>query len=117
VLILKKKKSVVNTVSHAYFALHETFHKVQNFEIIFFGTKVTAEAFLSISQNLKVTSLQGGTNEQNFEVVDKTFIFQGHLNFFGGLLVALLCSSRWSDQKCCKTECVALKTSFQTRPI
>jgi hypothetical protein len=30
--------------------------------------------------------------------------------------MALLCSSRWSDQKCCKTECVALKTSFQTRP-
>jgi hypothetical protein len=28
---------------------------------IFFGTKVTAEAFLSISQNLKVTHLQEGT--------------------------------------------------------
>jgi hypothetical protein len=26
-------------------------------------------------------------------------------------------SSRWSDQKCCRTECVALKTSFQTRLI
>jgi hypothetical protein len=26
----------------------------------FFGTKVTSEAFLSISQNLKVTSLQEG---------------------------------------------------------
>jgi hypothetical protein len=31
--------------------------------------------------------------------------------------MALLCSSRWSDQKCCETECVALKTSFQTRPM
>jgi hypothetical protein len=28
---------------------------------IFVGTKVTSEAFLSISQNLKVTGLQGGT--------------------------------------------------------
>jgi hypothetical protein len=28
---------------------------------IFFGTKVTSEAFLSISPNLKVTGLQGGT--------------------------------------------------------
>jgi hypothetical protein len=28
---------------------------------IFFGTKVTSEAFLSISQDLKVTRLQGGT--------------------------------------------------------
>jgi hypothetical protein len=28
---------------------------------IFFGTKVTFEAFLSISQNLKVKRFQGGT--------------------------------------------------------
>jgi hypothetical protein len=28
---------------------------------IFFDTKVTSEAFLSIFQNLKVTRLQGGT--------------------------------------------------------
>jgi hypothetical protein len=27
----------------------------------FFGTKVTSETFLNISQNLKVTRLQGGT--------------------------------------------------------
>jgi hypothetical protein len=27
----------------------------------YFGTKVTSESFLSISQNLKVTRLQGGT--------------------------------------------------------
>ncbi len=33
---------------------------------------------------------------------------------FLGSFMASLCSSRWSDQKCCKTECVALKTSFQT---
>jgi hypothetical protein len=31
--------------------------------------------------------------------------------------MALLCSSRWSDQNSCETECVALKTSFQTRPM
>ncbi len=51
------------TVSQAYFALHETLHKVQNFQEkkIIFGTKVTSEAFLSMSQNLKVTRLQGGT--------------------------------------------------------
>jgi hypothetical protein len=30
-------------------------------EKIFFGTKVTSEAFLSISQDMKVTRLQGGT--------------------------------------------------------
>jgi hypothetical protein len=35
------------------------------------------------------------------------------LNVFWGSFMALLCSSRWSDQKCCKTECVALKTSFK----
>ncbi len=31
--------------------------------------------------------------------------------------MALLCSIRWSDQKCCIPECVALKTSLQTRPM
>jgi hypothetical protein len=63
-----------------------------------------------------VTRLQGGI-EQNFELVDETLIFQGHLNIFLGLLMALLCSSRWSDQKCCETECVVLKPSFQARPM
>ncbi len=51
-----------NTVSYAYLALHETLQEVQNFyekKKMFFGTKVTSEAFLSISQNLKVTRLQG----------------------------------------------------------
>jgi hypothetical protein len=51
-----------STVSQAYFALHETLHKVQIFrKKISFGAKVTSEVFLSISQNLKVTRLQGGT--------------------------------------------------------
>ncbi len=27
--------------------------------------------------------------------------------------MVLLCSSRWSDQKCCKTECVALNQAFK----
>jgi hypothetical protein len=50
------------TVSQAYFALHKTLHEVQNFwENYFFGNEVTSEAFLSISQNLKVARLQGGT--------------------------------------------------------
>jgi predicted metalloprotease len=39
------------TVSQAYFALHETLHRVQNvLGNIFFGTKVTSEASLSIPE-------------------------------------------------------------------
>jgi hypothetical protein len=64
-----------SAVSQAYFALHETLHKVQSFkEKIFFGTMVTSEAFLGVSQNLKVTRLQGGTQTklwtswQNFDL-------------------------------------------------
>jgi hypothetical protein len=54
-----------DTVSQAYFALHETLHKLPQStkifrEIFFVGTKFASEAFLSISQNLKVTRLQGG---------------------------------------------------------
>jgi hypothetical protein len=53
---------LVTTVSQAYFALHERLHKAQNFsEKNIFGTEVTSEAFLGISQNLKVTRFQGGT--------------------------------------------------------
>jgi hypothetical protein len=55
-------------------------------------------------------------HKRNFNLVDETLIFQGHLNVFWGSFMALLCFSRWSGQKCCKTECVALKTSFQTSP-
>ncbi len=37
-------------------------HKVQNLEEKnIFGTMVTSEAFLSLTQNLRVTRLQGGT--------------------------------------------------------
>ncbi len=56
-------------------------------------------------------------HKRNFNLVDETLIFQGHLNVFWGSFMALLCSSRWSDHKCCKTEYVALKTSFQTSPM
>ncbi len=56
-------------------------------------------------------------HKRTFEVVDEALIFQGHLNVLWGSFMALLCSSRWSDQKCCKTDCVALKTGFQTRPM
>jgi hypothetical protein len=82
---------------------------------IFFGTKVTFEAFLSISQNLKVTVFREA-HKRNFELVDETLIFQGHLNVFCGSFMASLCSSRWSDQNC-KTDCVTLKTSFQSKPV
>jgi hypothetical protein len=52
----------LSTVSQAYFALHNTLHFVQNFrKKIFFVSKVTSETFLSISQSLKVTRLQGCT--------------------------------------------------------
>jgi hypothetical protein len=56
-------------------------------------------------------------HKQNFELADKTLNFQGHLNVLWGSFMALLCLSRWSDQKWCETECVALEISFQTRPI
>jgi hypothetical protein len=51
-----------DTVSQAYFALHETLTKFKFFrKNFFFGTVDTSEAFLSISQNLKVTRLRCGT--------------------------------------------------------
>jgi hypothetical protein len=56
-------------------------------------------------------------HKRNFELVDETLIFQGHLNSFWGSFMASPCSSRWSDQECCKTECVTLKSTFQTRPM
>jgi hypothetical protein len=37
--------------------------------------------------------------KRNFEPVDETLVFQGHLNVFWGSFMASLCSSRWSDQK------------------
>jgi hypothetical protein len=50
-----------STVSYAYFALHKTLKIVEHFEEkIVIGTEVTFEAFLSSSQNLKVTRVQGG---------------------------------------------------------
>ncbi len=59
---MQDKEAERSTVSQAYFVLHETLHKIQKFEKKnFFGTEVTFEAFLSISQNLKVTRLQGRT--------------------------------------------------------
>ncbi len=53
-----------------------------------FGTKVTSEAFLSISQNLKVTRSHvfREAPKRNFELIDETLIFQGHLNVFWGLV-------------------------------
>jgi hypothetical protein len=61
----KVLRDQTHTVSQPYFALHKTWQKVQNFQgKIFFGTKVTVEAFLSISQNLKVTRIQEGTHKK-----------------------------------------------------
>ncbi len=79
-----------STVSQAYFGLHKTLHKLQNFkEKIFFTTKDTSEAFLSISQNLKVKRLQGGT-QKKLRTCWQNFDLQGHLIVFfwgGGGLV------------------------------
>jgi hypothetical protein len=54
-----------HTVSQAYFALHKTSHEVQDFyrkkKYFFLVLRFTSEAFLSLSQNLKVTCLRGGT--------------------------------------------------------
>jgi hypothetical protein len=72
----------VDTVSQAYFALHKTLHKVQEFlEEKFFVPKVTSETFLSISQKLNVTGPHV-SHKRNFNLVDETLIFQGHLNVF-----------------------------------
>ncbi len=87
----------------------------------YFGTKVTSEALLSIFQNLKVARLQGGTETKlrtcwrNFDLSRSFECF--FFCFFLGLFMSSLCSSRWSDQKCCITKCVALKTGFRPRPM
>jgi hypothetical protein len=83
---------------------------------IFFGTKATSEAFLSISQNLKVTRLQGGTQTKLWTCWRNFDLSRSFECFWGSFMVSL-CSSKWSDQKCCKTECVVFKLSFQTRPM
>jgi hypothetical protein len=82
---------------------------------IFFGIKVTSEAFLSISKNLKVTRLQGGTQTKLGTYCWRNFDLSRSFERFWASFMALLCFSRRSDQKCCETKCVALKTSFQTR--
>ncbi len=81
-----------------------------------FGTKVTSEAFLSISQNLNVTRLQGCTQTKLWTCWQNFDLSRSFKRFLGSFL-ALLCSSRWSDQTRCEIECVAFKTSFQTRPM
>jgi hypothetical protein len=104
-----------STVSQAYFALHETLHKVQNIqEKILFGIKVTSKAFLNISQNLKVDHTSSGrhTNE-TLNLLTKLWSFKVIWTFFCGSFMALLCSSKWSDKKCCETDRVALKQTFK----
>ncbi len=72
------------------------------------ATKVTFEASLSISQNLKVTRLQGCTQTKLWNLLTKLWSFKVIWTFFfWGSFIASLCSSRWSEQKC-KTEYEAL---------
>ncbi len=108
---------LASTVSQAYFALDETLHKLKKMleKNIFFRTKVTSEAFLSTFQNLKATRLQGCTQTKLWTCW-RNFDLSRSFELWGSFM-ALLCSSRWSNQKCCKTECVALKTSFLKRPM
>jgi hypothetical protein len=89
--------------------------KIIRKKIVFGTIWLSLRPFLTFPQIWR-SNVSREAHKQNFELVDETLIFQGHLNVIWGSFVALLCSSRWSDQKCCKTECVALKTSFQTRP-
>ncbi len=83
----------------------------------FFGTKVTSESFLSISQNLKVTRPQGGTQMKIWFIWHNSELSRSFEHFWDSFMGSLICSSRWSDQKCCETECVALESSFQTIPM
>jgi hypothetical protein len=78
--------------------------------------RLPKEAFLSISQNLKVTRLQGCTKTKLWPCW-RNFDLSRSFERFWGSFMASLCYSRWSDQKCCETECVAFKSSFQTRPM
>jgi hypothetical protein len=80
---------------------------------IFFGTKVTSEAFLSISQDLKVTRLQGGTQTKLWTCW-RNFDPSRSLERFLGLVHGFAVLQRMFRTK---RECVALKTSFQTRLI
>jgi hypothetical protein len=49
----------------------------------FLCTKVTSEAFLSISPKIWRTHVFRVAHKRNFELVDETLILQGHLNDFG----------------------------------
>jgi chitin synthase len=63
-VLTKKTKAVSEQTMSARLTFHSTKLR-KKFKIfrknIFFGTRITSEAFLSISQHLKVTRLQGGT--------------------------------------------------------
>ncbi len=75
-----------------------------------FGTKVYLWGMFKHSPKFEGQTSSGRpTNE--------TLNFQGHLSVLWGMFMALLCFSRWSDQIVCETECAALSTSFQTRPL
>jgi hypothetical protein len=55
-------------------------------EKIFFGTKVTSEAFLSISQDMKVTPLQGGTQTKLWTCSRNFDVSRSFERFFGACL-------------------------------
>ncbi len=104
----------IDNLPSARLTLHSTklCTKCNIFRNFFFGTKVTSEEFLSNSQNFKVTRLQGCT-QTKFWSCWQNFDLSRSFERFWGSFTASLFSSRWSDQKCCNTECVTLKTSFQ----
>jgi hypothetical protein len=66
---------------------------------------------------LKATRLQGCTQTKLWTCWRNIDLSRLSKRFFWDSFMASLCSGRWSDQECCKTRCVALKTGFQTRPM
>ncbi len=62
--------------------------------------------------------MQGCTKMKLWACWQNVDLSRSFQSFFFGSFMASLCSSRWSDRKCCKRECcVAHKRSFQTRPM
>jgi hypothetical protein len=70
---------------------------------IFFGTKITysdSDAFLGISQILKVTRLQGDTQTNLWTYCWRNFdLSRSFEHFWGSFITSLCSSSRWSDKK------------------
>ncbi len=108
-----------STVRQAYFALHKTSSKFPKKKkkkkklILRFSLKF----FFSHFRKIEGYTPSGRHTNETLNLLTKLWSFKVFLNVVLGSFIASLCSSRWSDQECCKTECVALKTSFLTRPM